>query len=371
MKEDIELFKISFKSNQPGSYNKGLGKLKDQLRAKGFPVGPTNELIKKGLDDKTLERLRRTIDKDALLLSMPIKLSDKEDNIMPRIYANQLSDKLGNQALDLTEYLKVRQDSTARSGYSSTERAMNFFNIGYRYNDSKEQLVDALKGKQALLVDDVLTTGETMVAMATFLKYEIGELDIIGGHAIAAVDNRTPTPRDIARLTEKLLDNLPIDTDAAFVENIVRKSLGPFTRKKLMRFELYANTPEGAEKQLDAMIQDSYKMESSIGESLSGELYRFRLDELEVDKIKNTPLDQIHPSLAERAIMDYFPEAVFIKSENGNIKLFSDKSQNTELSLTGDPAKNMNEVLLNAIDFMRHNNFSLTNSKSTDQGISY
>lgn len=363
MEEHIPLSRVSFKSNTAGTYTKDFGKNKDELRSKGFPEKETRDLIDGILTDKVVKKFQKNTSNNSLLLSMPIKGNSNVPNTIPNVVAQVLAEKSGREHLNLSEYLDVRQEKTARKSHSSSTRSENHFNIAFKNPDKEFELRLQLRKQPNILIDDVLTTGETMVAMATYLNWKISDANIENGHALVSVDTRTPTPRDITRLSEKLADNLPPGTNKIEIMNTVDQALSNFTRKKLMRFEIDANTPEGAQQQYENLKNEINKMQSSLLESFSGNLYRYPLDNDEIDMLKNTSVIVLPQSLMERAIMDYFPDAKISEAADGSFQIFKDVDMNEELSLTGHKNMDLQEAVRNAGQYIQANilNVSLKN----------
>ena len=239
----LKLQPVSFKSSQPGSYKKDFGESKDALRQQGFPTKETERFIESRISDKSLTKLAKNISPSTILVSLPTKEGKKAENIIPRLYAKALSERLGKEHVDLSDYISVRQNASARTSYSAKDRSENFFNIGFKNEATNLALGNKIGKANILLIDDVLTTGETMVAMATFLKYKFPETTIQGGNAMAAVDVRTPTPRDLDRVAEKLSSQLDPRISTNTIKQTLVDALLPFTRKKLMLDILMMLTP--------------------------------------------------------------------------------------------------------------------------------
>ncbi len=271
----IKLANISFKSSVAGSYKKDFGKTKDSLRAQDFPLARTSRFIDRNITEKLLKKIEENSTPETILVNIPSKQGAKATNIIPNLYAAALSEKTGKPHLDLNDCLEISQYNSARGSYSSMERSEDYFNIGFKSERKLQQLVERLSGRKVLLVDDVLTTGETLVAMATFLKNTVPGIRIEGGNAMAAVDIRKPTSRDLDRVSEKLKLQLDPGTDPMVIRETVENALSNFTRKKLMRFETGMKTSEGARRQYRTMQADIMKIQSSLRESLAGNQWRY------------------------------------------------------------------------------------------------
>lgn len=369
MEHRIPISEVDFKSNTTGTYNKDFGKEKDQLREKGFPIMETKAFIARSITEKMLAKFHKTIPQNSLLLSMPVKSTSKVPNIIPRLYAEILSNKTGRQTMDLTDYMKVRQESTARGSHTSGSRSENHFNISFLSPKKQTALFDRLSEQPNVLIDDVLTTGETMVAMASYLKANVPNADIVHGHTLAAVDIRKPTVRDITRISEKLADNLPVEMDMAYIINTVKDALSNFTRKKLMRFELKANTPGGAKVQFKNLRKEVDKMQNSLMESLSGNLHRYPLDKQEIQLLKNKNVDLVPQSLLERAIMDFYPDAAISETKGGAVKIFKDNTMQEELSISGKINKDIGEAVRRAGEFIKSNHLNIDNNRNRGQSL--
>ena len=359
----IKLTDVPFKSSNPGTYNKDFGAGKDELRKEGFPTEKTNEFIQSHITEKSISKIKKNIDSDTILLSMPVKQNSEVKNVIPSLYAKQLSSELGNTHIDLSDYLKIRQEESARNSYTASNRSNNYFNIGFESKEKENSLKDKLFGKSILLVDDVLTTGETMVSMATFLKLEVQNLDVKGGHAMAAVSTRTPTQRDIERVNEKLLDRLPHDIDPREVRKSVEESLSKFTRKKLMRFEINLKTPEGAQMQFSNMLQDISKIQDSLKESLASNLFRYPLDKKETKVLLNAKAENLDTTFALRALLQHYPKAQFATDEKGMHRLYSDHTKQQQLSVSGRPHTSQADAITAAIKFIQHNAQEISNKQ--------
>lgn len=359
----IKLSDVPFKSSNPGTYNKDFGAKKDELRAGGFPTEKTNEFIRSHITEKSIAKILKNIEPDTILLSMPVKQSSEVKNALPGLYAKQLSSELGNTHIDLSDYLKIRQDQSARNAYTASNRSTNYFNIGFKNKEKENNLKDKLYGKSILLVDDVLTTGETMVSMATFLKLEVSNLEVKGGHAMAAVSTRTPTQRDIERVNEKLLDRLPYDIDPREVRRSVEEALSKFTRKKLMRFEINLKTPEGAQMQFNNMQQDISKVQDSLKESLAANLFRYPLDKKEMKVLLNAKAEKLDTSFALRALLQHYPNAQFAMDDAGMHRLYSDNTKKQQLSVSGRPNASQADAITAAVKFIQHNAQEISNKQ--------
>ncbi|NJB38118.1 phosphoribosyltransferase [Croceivirga sp. JEA036] len=264
----IKLAHIDYKSSLQGSYDKTFGKTKDRLRLKRFPEPDTTDFIKERMVPKLLERVQRTLTKDTILVCMPRKEGKLAPNVLPIKYTKLLSDIHNIPHIDLSDYLRVIQERSARGSYSAGERADNPFRISFNDTDTKQELLDKLSNKKILLVDDVITTGETSVVMATFLKETVPNIEIQGAHALAVVNNSGPTPRDIMRITEKLNAHLP-KIDPNRIREDVHLALGSFTRKKAMRFEIGIKDLATAIMKYYDIKKDISKIQNGLGTSIS------------------------------------------------------------------------------------------------------
>ena len=366
MEEHIPLSEVSFKSNTTGTYDKEFGKKKDELREQGFPEKETRDFVESLLTDKVVKKFEKNTPNDSLLLSMPIKSGSTTPNTMPRMVAEILAEKTGRKHIDLSDYLNVRQEKTARKTHSSTARSENHFNISFKHPEKELELRFLLRKQPNILVDDVLTTGETMVGMATYLNWKIADADIEKGHALVSVDNRTPTVRDITRLSEKLADNLPPGTNRISIMNTVHEALSNFTRKKLMRFEIKSNTPEGAKEQYNSLQKEVEKMQNSLVESFAGNLFRYPLDNNEIEMMKETSVIVLPQSIMERAIMDFYPDAKISESADGSFRIFKDDAMKEELSLTGQKNMDLEEAVRNAGEYIQVNNLNVSIKRGND-----
>ncbi len=365
--DKIPLSPVSFKSTMSGTYKKGFGEIKQQLKAANFPISKTHGFVASLLTEKSLNKLNKHIDSNTIFLAMPKKHGANIPNIIPKIYAEQLSAKTGNKHLDLSNYLEFRQATSARKAYTAQSRAKLFFNIAFKSPSHKADFIKQLEGKNAMLVDDVLTTGETFVAMATYLKQKHPKLDIKGANALVAVDNRTPTPRDIQRVATKLIDVLPRDSNLKHIETTVVKSTALFTRKKLMRFELGIKTPEGALQQFRNMKDDIAKMQISLSESIAGSLIRYPLNQKELAVIKDTPTAELSTETQTRLLHQFYPNAVFSKAEGNAFRLFSNPDKTKELS-NGVDYKSPVDALRSAIPNIQQSIVAQQNTQNLEQG---
>lgn len=367
----IKLEKLEFRSSTEGSYKKDFGVGKDALRQEGFPAGKTNDFIDSRITDKSIKKFNKHTSADTVLLSLPTKEGKKAENIIPKLYAKQMAERTGRTAIDLSDYLKVRQNDSARGSYTSSDRSENYFNIAFKSEQKRAELNDRVKDKKVLFVDDVLTTGETMVAMATYLKNKLPNLQIEGGNALAAVDIRTPTPRDMDRVTEKLQKHLDPSISRQEIRQTVKDSFSTFTRKKLMRFEMGIKNPEIAQKQYNTMHADNGKMQTSLKESLSGNLLRYPLDKGEKQQLAKLAPEQLEQSLKSRALLEHYPKAAFTKDIEGGVRLFADASKKEQLSLTGGSSKNEVQAITKAIGYIKEHKLDASINKNNDKGVSY
>lgn len=264
----IKLADIDYRSSLQGSYDKSFGKSKDRLRLQGFPEPDTTDFIKERMVPKLLERIEKTLTKDTILVCMPRKENKLHPNTLPVKYAKLLSDIHKVPHIDLSDYLVVTQERSARGSYSAGQRADNPFRISYKDTDSMRALLDKLSNRKILLVDDVITTGETSVVMGTFLKETVPDIEIQGAHALAVVNSSGPTPRDIMRITEKLHAHLP-KLDPNRIREDVHSALDGFTRKKAMRFEIGIKDPATAKLKYYDIKKDIGKIQGGLNSSIS------------------------------------------------------------------------------------------------------
>lgn len=367
----IALADVAFKSSTASTYNKDFGKGKSELRAEGFPIEKTKHFIDSYITEKSLAKIKKNIDDETILVSMPVKQANKQENIIPRLYAQELSKRTGNQTIDLSDFLKVRQQESARSSYGSLERSSNHFNIGFKDNEREAELKSKLHGKSILLIDDVLTTGETAVTMATYLKMEIKELDVKGANALVAVDNRKPTQRDLERVAEKLSAQLAPTINQEQMRLDVQAAIAPFTRKKLMRFEISIKSPEGAEQQYSNMVNDISKIQESLKESFASNLFRYPLDKIEMAVLHSSKAENLNNTFALRALLQHYPEATFTKDRAGLVRLYTDTSKTEQLSTSKTGNTNEAAAITEAIKVIQNNARDISQNRTKDNGLSY
>ncbi|MDE3744004.1 phosphoribosyltransferase [Maribacter polysaccharolyticus] len=367
---DIQLTPVSFKSSLSGTYNKAIGKQKDELRSLGFPQKKTNNFIRKSLSDKLLDKFKKNTTKETLIVSLPSKKGEKAMNVLPSEYAKILSEKTGLKHVDLNDYMNVRQEQSSRSAYSAQERSTNHFNITFKGNEQRDSLNKILSNKPIILVDDVITTGETLVATATILKMSFPKTEVIGGHALFAVDTRTPTNRDIQRLTEKLEAQMDPSIQRKSIANLVTEALSNFTRKKMMRFELGTKNEIEAKQQFKNLRSDIDKFKTSIRESIDGNLFRYKLDNQEIRKMKESPVEYLSPQLKSRAILQYYPEAKITNTKDGSVHIFSDPSLTKEISDGKGKPMNENSAINSAIEHIKENRLKTSHEQAVSKGNS-
>ena len=121
-----------------------------------------------------------------------------------------------------------------------------------------------------------------------------------------------------------------------------------------MRFEVGLSSNEGAERQYQSMVSDNQKMQTSLQESLSGNLLRYPLSEKENILLHSLPVDSLEPQLKNRTLLENYPESMFTKDIDGGIRLYSDHSKQQQLSLEGGTQMNEAKAIDQAIGFIKH-----------------
>ena len=288
--------------------------------------------------------------------------------MLPREYAKILSEKTGLQHIDLNQYMKVRAENTSRSSYDSSNQSNNHFNIHFKSQEAKSELSKALGNRPVLLVDDVITTGETLVATATILSINIPSINIIGGNALFAVETRTPTVRDLQRLADKLSNHIDPSITPQQLRQTIETAFSKFTRKKSMRYEIGTRIPEKAKQQYENIVKDISKMKTSIKESINGNLSRYNLDREELNIVREAPIGTLDQALRNRTVMTFYPDAKLGRTQEGNYKLFKDESLKNEISDPNRTHSSREQAVASAVERIQQN--QLSQEKSVQQNSS-
>lgn len=213
---------------------KGLKAEKLELYERGFPVAEVRALVRRHLDVSKFESLRG--ERNVFLVAP----STSGRNKIPMVFAKALAKEFGGEVVVGWAYPHAEL-RTARKGIEAKLKEPP------TYSPNDEAISNLPKGAKVYLVDDVVTTGQTIAGLREVLRAK-GVADS-GVLSIGQSEKRLVSDRDIERISEKLN------------ANDVRKKM---IREVLLKHELkhFANY---IERIIPSESDESQKAESKRG----------------------------------------------------------------------------------------------------------
>lgn len=259
---------ISYSTNTQSGRVKDFTEDKDLLRASNFPSHGIKKLISSYLHATNLAKLSEVITDRSILVSAPFSTQEGPKNTIPEIYAEELAKKLKTPVISLNDYIRFEQDKSSRKSYNVQQRIGNDFSFEFK-NPSREELLKGLThNKEVVLIDDVITTGETLSHLSTYLNKRIGA-KIRFGHALVAVSNSRPSDREMQRFSGKIVDQIGNKYSMREIFSRTIEYFEPYTHLKMVAFERMIVSPETAISVLNSMDQDKRRIDRNLQQSIA------------------------------------------------------------------------------------------------------
>ncbi|KKK78595.1 hypothetical protein LCGC14_2842010, partial [marine sediment metagenome] len=202
-----------------------------------------------------------------ILVSAPFTSKEGPKNKIPEHYADELAKRLNLSVVHLSDYIKFVQDKSSRKTYNVEERAVNDFSFEFKDPAKEATLKKILSNKDVILIDDVITTGETLSHLSAYLHKRLGS-KIKEGHALVAVGNSRPSDRDMQRFSGKIVEQIGNKYSNREILSRTMDYFEPYTRLKMARFERMIVSPETAMSVLNTMDQDKQRIDINLLKSI-------------------------------------------------------------------------------------------------------
>ena len=250
------------------TYTKEFGIAKTILKENGYQKDSTLLFLNNNKQEENLQVVSKHLNSNSLLISVPNVKRDGVTNSIPKAYASFLSQNTKVPFLDLNEFVLFEKENSNRSSNTAALIASNNFSFKFRDKKLLALFEKFTKGKEIILVDDVITTGETIVHLGNYLKAKLPGITIKGGTAMVSNGIRKPSTRDAWRFAKKLSiltgDKIPL----VELQKIVGEQFGPYTRLKMARFERGVQNPDSAFRAIETMDMDNNKVQQNLQKSL-------------------------------------------------------------------------------------------------------
>lgn len=269
----MEIHKLSYKANPYDTSLKEFTIYKEDLKKGDFPSKKTMEAIDKFVSKEHYKSLDKIVNDNTMFVCVPYNESKEIKNIIPKLYAQTLAKNYNKPSLDLNDFMVYTQKESSRATYNIESRSINDFSYNFKSQEKYDKFKAQTKNKDIVLIDDVITTGETATHLATYLREKTG-VNIANAHAIVTVNNRHPSDRDMNRLSEKIQGFTNDNYSLKEILEKVHKDFSPYTRLKLARYERSVNDPASAMRAFNTMSIDSARIQSSINLSVNKEIPR-------------------------------------------------------------------------------------------------
>jgi hypothetical protein len=269
----MEIHKLSYQANPYDTSLKEFNNYKEDLKKGDFTSKQAMEVINKFVTKEHYKSLDKIVNDNTIFVCVPYNESKEFKNILPKLYAQTLSEKYNKPSLDLNDFILYNQKESSRSTYNIERRSMNDFSYNFKSQGKYEDFKMRTKYKDLVLVADVITTGETVAHLATYLR-EKADINIAHVHALVTANNRNPSDRDMNRLAQKIQGYTNDNYSMKEIMNKVHYNFSPYTHLKLARYERSVNDPSSAMRAFNTMSIDSARVESSIQLSINKQIPR-------------------------------------------------------------------------------------------------
>lgn len=274
---------LSYNTNTQSSQVKDFAREKDALRASNFADRAVEQVVLTYVEEKNIRRLSKVISERSILLSAPFSSKEGPKNTIPEYYAHELAKRLKLPVVSLNDYIRFDQNESSRKTYNVEERAVNDFLFQFKDSAKEERLKTIIFNKDVILIDDVITTGETLSHLSTYLNKRLGA-KITEGHALVAVANSRPSDRDMQRFSEKIMEKIGNRYSMREILSRTMSYFEPYTRLKMVRFERMIVNPETAMSVLNTMDQDKQRIHKNLQKSIELPAGRSMLKDKDLDK---------------------------------------------------------------------------------------
>lgn len=269
----MEIHKLSYQANPYDTSLKEFNNYKEDLKKGDFTSKKAMEVINKFVTKEHYKSLDKIVNDNTIFVCVPYNESKEFKNSLPKLYAQTLSEKYNKPSLDLNDFILYNQKESSRSTYNIERRSMNDFSYNFKSQGKYEDFKMLTKYKDLVLVADVITTGETVAHLATYLR-EKADINIAHVHALVTAINRNPSDRDMNRLAQKIQGYTNDNYSMKEIMDKVHYNFSPYTHLKLARYERSVNDPASAMRAFNTMSIDSARVESSIQLSINKQIPR-------------------------------------------------------------------------------------------------
>lgn len=259
---------VDFLVHRTNTYSKEFGNQKAQLKEKGYEKEATAQFLREHIKTENLSALAASLRSNTLLASVPTAKRAGAVNAIPKAYASYIGKETKSHVLDLNDFMEYEKQQSSRSSYTAASMAKNAFSFKFLDNRKLALFKQITKGKEVIIVDDVITTGETMVHLGTYLKQKVPELNLRGGTSLVSNSIRKPTLRDVMRFSEKLAKLTNHQFPLVELHRIVGEQFGPYTRLKMARFERGVKDPASAFKAIETIKLDNERVQFHLRKSI-------------------------------------------------------------------------------------------------------
>jgi len=212
--------------------------IKLRLKAANYPLEQSRALVATQYPAMRAS-LEGVLNRDSIII--PVPSGSRENKLVPIMY-NMLRRDFGCEVLTGL-FTRHNNFVEAKNTLALDQRLLH--PIEYKCSLSESQL-KALEGKNIIIVDDVIGTGESSIRIAKSLSNE--GIKVNGLANLITVTNRYPGQADLLRLTAKIASysSEPIDR----VYNALNAVFTDYTRQKVNRLEPTIKSEEATQQAL-------------------------------------------------------------------------------------------------------------------------